>query len=554
MNEFLLKGLDLLSPLIRSLRVNYPQLRAIVSIKLTMDNRRQIISYRRKNENETSHSFLRTLFFCLVFGGFVSLAMAGIPSFLLSMLMYFSYIMVVVSMTLITDFSSILLDTSDNTIILPRPVDSRTMFAARLTHILLYLAQLTIALTLIPSIVVGVRYGLTFFITFEISTILAVITAVLFTNFLYLLILQFSSEEKLKNVINYFQIVMAVFIMGGYQVLPRIANRMNLNEYDIQLTWWSAFIPPAWMAGTMEMVYIKQFDSSHIIFSVLSLAVPLAGFYIMSTFLIPIFNRKLGVMGTATASATRAESGLQSGEFVKKISRWFTTDPTERGSFETIFRILGRDRKIKLKIYPTFGYIIVFGFIFIFNGKEDLITVWNNLPETKYHLLLIYLAFMIVQVAIFEIPYSDDYKASWIFSSSPIQTPGEVLLGTLKAIFARLFLPAYIAVCIVVVAIWGVDAIDDIIFGLFNNCLMLLVIAFVGDRHLPVSMPPNLRNQTGTFVRNVIMLIVTGAIGAVHYLLAKTNSYVLLGLPVQLVLIYFLQQAYRRTSWEKITL
>ena len=70
------------------------------------------------------------------------------------MIVFYTYIMVMISMTLITDFSSILLDTSDNTIILPRPVDSRTLFAARLTHILLYLGQLGLGLTVIPAIVV----------------------------------------------------------------------------------------------------------------------------------------------------------------------------------------------------------------------------------------------------------------------------------------------------------------------------------------------------------------------------------------------------------------
>src|SRR5688500_10687169 len=202
------------------MKMDYVQLRAIVATKLTMDNRRQLVAYRRRSKAEPGNTFIMTLVFYSIFGGFVSLAVVNIPSFVLSMIVFFTYIMVMVSMTLITDFSSILLDTSDNTIILPRPVDSRTLFAARLTHILLYLSQLALGLSLIPAIVVLVQHGGWILLAFLVLIGLAIVTSVVITNALYLLLMQFTSEEKLKSIINYFQIVMAIFIMAGYQILP----------------------------------------------------------------------------------------------------------------------------------------------------------------------------------------------------------------------------------------------------------------------------------------------------------------------------------------------
>ena len=136
------------------MKMDYAQLRAIVATKLLMDNRRQRVAYRRNESASTGNSFGINLVFYTIFGGLVAMAMSSIASFIISMIVFYTYIMVMISMTLITDFSSILLDTSDNTIILPRPVDSRTLFAARLTHILLYLGQLGLGLTVIPAIVV----------------------------------------------------------------------------------------------------------------------------------------------------------------------------------------------------------------------------------------------------------------------------------------------------------------------------------------------------------------------------------------------------------------
>src|SRR6187455_2300058 len=117
----LLTFTDLFRWLYIRLGVDYEQLRAIVEVKLMMDNRRQVIAYTSKNKKEPANVFVWTLFFYALFGVFVALALATVPSFILGMIIFFSYIMVMISMTLITDFSSILLDTSDNTIILPKP-------------------------------------------------------------------------------------------------------------------------------------------------------------------------------------------------------------------------------------------------------------------------------------------------------------------------------------------------------------------------------------------------------------------------------------------------
>jgi hypothetical protein len=153
--------------------------------------------------------------------------------------------------------------------------------------------------------------------------------------------------------------------------------------------------------------------------------------------------------------------------------------------------MLGRDRKIKLKIYPSFGYIIIFGLIFMLRGKEDFVTTWNNLAFTDYHIVLLYLMFMVLQVTLHEIPYSDDFKASWIYFSTPLEKPGEILSGTIKAMFVRLFVPGYTIISLFVLAIWGQQALDDLVFGLFNNLLMLFALAVINKRHLPLSMAPN---------------------------------------------------------------
>ena len=552
MEKFLLRFLDVFAWAFKLLKVDYNQLRAIVATKLTMDNRRHVVGYNGKDKKEPRSTFVVTLFLYTIVGGLVAFAMYRIPSFMFSMIVFFSYIMVMVSMTLITDFSSILLDTSDNTIVLPRPVDGRTLFASRLTHILLYLGQLAFGLSIIPAMVVTIQYGGVLLSVFLLAIALAICAAVFITNGLYLLIMQFATEEKLKSIINYIQIFMAVSIMGGYQILPRMMERMDMRTFVYEIQWWSFLLPPVWMAGAMEAIQFNMFDKSHVGLMVSAVFLPLLGVYIVNKYLSPIFNRKLSVLDGGSAKI--GKTNLTQRNLLPNIARWITTTPSEFGAFNVIYKILGRDRKIKLKIYPAFGYVAVFGLLFMLRSQEDLATTWTNLPTTQYHLILLYLIFMVLQVALYEIPYSDDFKASWIYYSLPLNYPGEILSGTLKAICVRLFLPAYLIISTFVLFVWGVRVIDDIIFGLLNNFLMVMILAMVNKRSLPFSMPPNVRAQSGNLIRNILTFLLIALLGACHFLLTKQPIFLTAAIPVQVITLIIMHRAYNRTTWNQITL
>ncbi len=551
--NILLKFLDLIQGIYRALGANYEQLRAIVAIKLTMDNRRQTVSLKRKENKESNNAFLMTLLFYSIFGAFVSIVIYNIASLVVSMIFFFSYIMMMVAMTLITDFSSILLDTSDNTIVLPRPVDGQTLFLARLTHIMLYLGQLTLSLSLVPCIMVSIKFGIYFLFIFSIAIILSVFTALLITNVTYLLIMQFASEEKLKNVINYFQIIMAIVMMAGYQLLPRLMGRFELDGYVFEVEWWSYLIPPVWMGAALESLYYHAIDMQHLILIIVCILFPIGGLFVTNKYLTPIFNKKLGELGNATEQITKTkEEKIQKQSVFDNISAWFTSNSFERASFELVSKMLSRDRKIKLKIYPVVGYILVFGLVFMIRGKEDLNSLWNNLPDTQYYFVLIYITFTLLQTALFEIPYSDDFKASWFYNSVPLDRPGEILSGMVKAIFVKLFLPIYTVISIFITFVWGLSVLDDILFGLVNNFLILLIVASIGKRILPMTMAPSAKNQTGNLVRGILMMFCMAIPGGLHYLLSNWPLVLIGVMPIQLGAIYFILRSYKATKWSSI--
>jgi len=550
MKKLILWILDRFQWLFTLLKTDYEQLRAIVSVKLTMDNRRQSVSYRRKDKKETSYAFFWVLFMYSMFGIFVASILFTL-SFLVAMTLVFSCIMVTIAMTVITDFSSILLDTSENTILLPRPIDGRTMFVARITHICIYLSQLTFAFSIFPAIVVYIKFGGIMFFLFAIAIVLSVLTSLFITNAVYLLIMQFSSEEKLKNIINYFQIVMAIVIMGGYQLLPRMMSRSDLQNTEFKIKWWSFFVPPIWMAGALESFQKRLMDNVHLAFTVLALVVPIAGLFVTSRYLTPLFNRKLGVIATDPQTSLEKNDGSRK-KLLDGLASIVTRKGVESGAFKTIYKILGRDRKLKLKIYPALGYTVIFFIVFMLRGHEDISTTWHNLPHGKYYLAMIYFSYFIVQIAFAEIVYSDEFKASWIYYSAPIDKPGEILSGMLKAIFTKLFVPVYAAVSVLIVFLWGASAIDDLLLGFINNFITLLCMALIGTKYLPLSMSPSVRGQSGNFVRAFLSMLIMLIPGLLHWALTNVSYAVLICIPIQVMIAFFLLRWYQATAWEVI--
>ena len=146
MAKFLLSLVRIFRPLLNGRGIDFNRMMVIVETKLLMDQRRVYMNWRQgKTKENTNHLRVALLFY-----GFMGIVMGSmiyfVDNFLTVMIFTHAYILFMMAMILITDFSSVLLDTTDNQIILPRPVTSKTLFMARLVHILLYLLQFTFAI------------------------------------------------------------------------------------------------------------------------------------------------------------------------------------------------------------------------------------------------------------------------------------------------------------------------------------------------------------------------------------------------------------------------
>ncbi len=554
MIRFLLTFVDLFRWLYEMMGVNFGQLKTIVATKMLMDNRRTTLRFNQKSTNESSNSFLWTLAIYTILGAFLAYIVFAVPSFLIAMSIYHSYVIVMVSLTLISDFSSVLLDTSDNTIILPRPVSSYTLLAARVTHIVLYIVQIMGALALLPIIFCFVKFGVGMGLLIILTTLLSTSFSLMLTNGLYLLLMRFTSEEKLKTIINYFQIVMATLMMGAYQFLPRMITNNLLGDTFFVLPWWSLLAPPLWMAGFLEIFYSHSYSWIHIVCGLFAFSFSLGGFYFISKYFSSSFAEKLADLGTSTAVTPNKQVKMKSSwSGLFKLKELITSPGIERGAFELTTAALMRDRKLKLKIYPSIGYLFILAAILLFNKNEPIEATLANLHSRSIHIIIIYSGFLMIQTIMAQIAISDDFKAGWVYSAAPIVQPGHILMGAWKAVLSTFFLPIYLLFTIFISIIWRVNAVDDLIFGFVGNILVSLVAALLSEKYFPLSMEPSVKNQSGNFIKVMATIILIGAVGAGHFFLAKLSYGLLVGFPILIVLTAVLYNRYKNISWSKIT-
>ncbi|GAB3945384.1 hypothetical protein GCM10028805_14370 [Spirosoma harenae] len=552
MAPIILWFLDRLQGLFRMLGADYGQLRAIVQVKLTMDNRRSVVSLGRygKQSGETNNSFLRILGIYTVVGGLLSFAMLGIPEkeqLFLPLTLEFSYIMALCAMTLISDFSSVILDSSDNQIILPRPVSSRTLWLARIVHITSYLFTITLSLTVVGIFILGNRFGSLVALLFLLLSLLSALFMVFLTNLFYLVLMRFTSEEKLREVINYLQIVMAILFYGGYQILPRVIGSQVIISQSLEHQWWHYFVPPMWMAGALETVIRPIIDQTHLIFLTLALLTPFAGIWFMNRFLTTDFTQKLSNIDqenrpmTTTGSAQKLSS--RSG-WMERIADWATSNSLERAAFALTWHITSRDRKFKLKTYPQLGFGLAYVIAMSFQGQ-----VFG--ASNFFYLFALYFGGLYVMIAQYQLRASDNYRASWVYGSAPIQEPGNILSGSLKAIIIKLLLPFFCLLAGFILYRYGLDKISDVLLAFSNSLVMLLSSALLSTRYMPFSVEQDAVRQSNA-ARSLLVSLVLGFVGFSHYGLTFVPYGVWIAIPASAGVFWHMLQQYKKTSWDSI--
>ena len=179
-NRYIINFVLLFKSIFQKFGIDPEQLRIILTVKMKMDDRRPNVynQQRQKKKKEVNNASWLVMFFLGLTGLFFTFLLASLKQPFLAHTVYFSAFMVMLAITLISDFTNVLIDVRDNYIILPRPVSDRTFTVSRILHIGIHTAKMAFAISIsgviYSFIEEGILSGLVFIIEVLIATTLSI--------------------------------------------------------------------------------------------------------------------------------------------------------------------------------------------------------------------------------------------------------------------------------------------------------------------------------------------------------------------------------------------
>ncbi len=535
---------------IERMGADYDQFIRILRLKLTLDDRRAN-KYSKKPENAQEKTLIKQSFFQVFMGIFFSIVLIIIQSPFTYYYFAHTFVMTMMAMMIISEFSTILFDTSENVIIQPLPIKGNTISLARNAHVFIYLAMMAVCISVIPIIIAIFKFGNLSGFIFVFTIFLNVLFTLFFTNILYLGIMRVVSGERLKNLLMYFQVFIAIFFMAAYQFGLKMVDKSVIQDMIIPIHWYTYLFPPAFFSGLIEALSTLNFDQSHLLFMAEALIIPPVAIYLTGKYLTPIFNQKLMDLeqGDKTSKIKTEASG--DSLYYRTIASLFVHHPEEKAAFKLMWKMTGRDRQFKQTMLPSVGYIIIM-IIAPIVGKPGSFSDFT----TGYKYLLVLYAFLMISFALgTSLMIGNNQTSTWVFKSMPLNSPANFFKGTIKAAFGRFFLPFYLVMGAMVCALWGIKVLPDVFIAYLSIYLISLLSYYYQKPAFPFSLEKTALQGGSNVVKVFGLMALAAIVGFLHFALLKWFDYAnLMLIPVYLGAIYYANHVlvYRKITWDEV--
>jgi ABC-2 type transport system permease protein len=537
-----LKLLDRFEGAFRRFGVDYQAMRKILQVKLLMDRRRvpTIFNQSAKKKQKEENSYIKSLWIYILLGLFTIPFITFGEQYFFQMSIVFGILMFMVMTSMISDFSSVLLDIRDRQILYPKPINKKTLTTAKVVHIAIYLFFLTGSIIGIPLIVGLIKNGIIFFLITMVAVILIIFFILVLTTLLYMIILKFLDGEKLKDLINYVQIGLSLAMMIGYQVLARSFEIVDLT-FTLDPKWWHVFLLPMWYGALVDMVMSGKFGGFYIVMAGCGLVIPVVSFLIYLR-LLPTFEKNLQKLARYGKGKARQRPYWQDWLLAQICST-----KEEMASFRFANLMMKNERDFKLKVYPSLGFAFVLPFILLANSFSFR-TLAEVAASKSY--LNIYFSSLLIPTVVMFLKYSGKYKGAWVFKAAPIKDLYPIFSGTMKAFIVKLYLPIYIALSIIFIGIFGIRIWVDLLVVFFQACLYAVICFLLTRRSLPFS--ESFDEQHSETSKSILLLLILPVFVGLHYLSTLISYGVYAYLLLLVVVIYFVWRSAFKVTWAKI--
>ena len=513
---FSLKILDLFRPLFEAFGVEYEKMRLIVNMKLTLDK-------RKNNSSENKNSLMQSVILYLIIGFVASRIIVMQLDIMTKMTVLFALIFVMLLTCFITDFSSVILDTYDRHIIGITDVKDITLNMAKIVHIVIYISIMSLSISAFSILMILMVYNIGFCLLFILCMILMDFLLIMMTSVIYYLLIKIFKGEKLKDVLNLFQIFMILVFSIIYYFITSSLSDIQIN-YTFSIKAYDLFIPFMWFASLFCVIFYGKIQTLYIIMSILGIIVPILSIFIYIK-LTPAFERNLEKLEQVSYNEKDSKTKKS---FVSKLGDKICKNNEEKSFFEFIYINLSRDREFKTRVYPTLASGIIMPLVLLIVTYDRSMSILEYLKSlsTTNNFLNIYLAVILLQNCILLLKYSKEYEASFIYDVLPISKKKNIYSAEFKVIIIKLFVPVFIIIGIPYLILFKSKFIVHLLIAFVSTIFISMGTFRVNDKSLPFSEDYAVTANTSNFLNIIKSIGFVGVAVLLHYLIILKTPYI----------------------------
>jgi len=394
---------------------------------------------------------------------------------------FICFSMTVMGLVTVLEWEMLFPDRRDYANLTPLPIRLRTLFSAKITALLGFLAVFTIVINafspvMFPAVVTqnGPLINVAVFARCHIVSVLA---GNAFVFFLCIatqgILMNLLGYRLFRRVSPYVQFVLLALLVLMFLLSGRIASELHpmaaRNPAIVYL------YPPLWFLG----LYQAQLGWTNAAFVDLARIARMA---VGATTLVALATYLLSYKRHVTRSLESTDEALTAPSATERVlgrwaDRWVVRDPLQRAAFYFVWQTMSRSRRHKLffAAYIAAGCAVVFEGLAVLIARGDSSWMYRPSPELLPAPLI--LSFFIVcgMRHVFAVPA--ELRANWVFQISDRGEARRCLKAVRKSMLTLGVVPLFALLLPLHVLFWGWrDAALHMLFSVVMSVLLVDVV------------------------------------------------------------------------------
>jgi hypothetical protein len=454
----------------------------------------------------------------------------------------FSFLMVSVAMmmtafSVITGYDTLVGSTAEYDILGHHPVSSRTRFFAKITNLLFYVFLVGVPLTFPSAIFMffAPKGNLILSVSFVLVSVLSLLFTVSGVIALYSLVIDKIPQQRLKDIISYFQIAFVFLVIIGYQIIPYLSSTHTLGISLGEIKWLCA-LPPSWFVSLMYLLTMS-IEDTNMPLSVLAIVSLCIMFFVMVRILsrgyIHISEKLMASDKDSTRIRVRSPEN-----FFEKIKRFLLPDQEECAGYDLMSIYIRRDRSTRMRILPGVAMPIAIMLFGIFTDQlPDPFIFGIFTGVSNVHFTVLFVTLFAAVFILGALKFSPHYDAAWVYSSTPLVGQGRFARGARKAVVIIVVGPTFA----LMLALFWTQMIfyHALLHTLFVFCGGWLAFTFfsIFERGMPLSRKEDKLETSNRFVKMLLSLPLFFLLSVIQYFAYQSENYAIVALVSLSVLI-----------------